>query len=216
MLAVGGAVDIARGDALLMTRTSKSDDRKVALRKEAHARRRALADKEALSRRISATLAARPEYLAARTVLFYVDFGDEVRTRPLIVEALTQGKHVVVPYCVGSRLGLFHLRDMNELVEGTYTILEPRTELREQEDRQVDLAEVDLVVVPGVAFDARGARLGHGRGYYDRLLADARPETVLIALAFECQMFPEIPAEPHDVLMDWIITEDHVYRGKGR
>lgn len=105
-----------------MTRMSNQDDRKAAIRAEAHARRRALADKDALSRRILATLAARPEFLAARTVLFYVDFGDEVRTRPLMVEALAQGKRVVVPYCVGSRLGLFHLRDMNELVEGTYTI----------------------------------------------------------------------------------------------
>ena len=82
-------------------------------------------------------------------------------------------KRVVVPYCVGRRLELFRLTDMDELAEGTFTILEPRPELRERPERRVDVAEVDLVVVPGVAFDARGGRLGHGQGYYDRLL-DAR------------------------------------------
>ncbi|MCX7427588.1 MAG: 5-formyltetrahydrofolate cyclo-ligase [Planctomycetia bacterium] len=192
------------------------DERKAAIRAEARARRRDRADKDAASRRICGTLAARPEFLAARTVLFYVHFGDEVRTQAFLAETLRGDKRVAVPYCVGRRLELFRLTDMNELAEGTFTILEPRPELRDRPERRVDVAEVDLVVVPGVAFDARGGRLGHGQGYYDRLLKHARPDATLVALAFECQMFAEIPVGPHDVVVDWVITEEHVYQGRGR
>jgi 5-formyltetrahydrofolate cyclo-ligase len=199
-----------------MMHTQDHDERKAAIRAEAHARRHALADKDAASQRIRETLTARPEFLAARTVLFYVHFGDEVRTQPLLAETLRGNKRVVVPYCVGRRLGLFRLDNLDELAEGTFTIQEPRPELRERPERRVDVAEVDLVIVPGVAFDARGGRLGHGQGFYDRLLTHARPETTLVALAFECQMFAEVPVGPRDVLMDWVITEEHVYRGRGR
>lgn len=195
---------------------STPEDRKKAIRAEATARRRAQADKDAVSRRICQTLAERSEYRDARCVLFYVDFGDEVRTRPLLAETLASSKQVAVPYCVGEQLRLFRLTNLDELVEGTFTILEPRTELRDRPGRRVDLAEVDLVVVPGVAFDVQGNRLGHGRGYYDRLLSRARRETALLALAFECQIFPEIPVGPRDVAMDWLITENQVYHGKGR
>jgi 5-formyltetrahydrofolate cyclo-ligase len=77
--------------------------------------------------------------------------------------------------------------------------------------KQVDPKSIDLVMVPGVAFDRRCARMGHGKGYYDKLLENTRPETPLIALAFECQLFPEIPVAPHDVFMNKIITEKAVY-----
>ena len=68
----------------------------------------------------------------------------------------------------------------------------------------------------GVAFDVSGGRLGHGRGYYDRLLADVRPDAPLVALAFECQLFPPIPMGTHDVYMDLVVTEKEIYRGRGR
>jgi 5-formyltetrahydrofolate cyclo-ligase len=80
----------------------------------------------------------------------------------------------------------------------------------------VGVEELDLVVVPGVAFDRAGGRMGHGKGYYDKLLEHARPDTPLVALAFECQLFPEIPAEAHDVFMDKVVTEAAVYEGRGR
>jgi 5-formyltetrahydrofolate cyclo-ligase len=75
---------------------------------------------------------------------------------------------------------------------------------------------LNLVMVPGVAFDRRGARMGHGKGYYDKLLEHARPDTPLVALAFECQLFDEIPTAEHDVFMDKIITEKAIYPGRGR
>jgi 5-formyltetrahydrofolate cyclo-ligase len=105
---------------------------------------------------------------------------------------------------------------MDELAIGMYKILEPKPELREQPAKRVEVGELDLIMVPGVAFDARGGRMGHGFGYYDKLLEHARAQTPLVALAFECQMFPEIPTQSHDVFMDKIITERAVYSGKGR
>jgi 5-formyltetrahydrofolate cyclo-ligase len=80
----------------------------------------------------------------------------------------------------------------------------------------VDVKSLDIVMVPGVAFTREGARMGHGKGYYDKLLEHARPDAPLVALAFECQLFPEIPTQAHDVFMDKIITEKGVYTGKGR
>jgi 5-formyltetrahydrofolate cyclo-ligase len=105
---------------------------------------------------------------------------------------------------------------MDELEIGMYKILEPKTELRDVAAKKIDVKELDLVMVPGVAFDARGARMGHGMGYYDKLLEHARPDAPLVALAFECQLFPEIPTDAHDVFMDKIITEKRTIQGKGR
>ena len=73
-----------------------------------------------------------------------------------------------------------------------------------------------MILVPGVGFDARGGRTGHGKGYYDKLLENAKPETPLISLAFECQMFDEIPMQSHDIFMDKVVTETRVYDGIGR
>ncbi len=67
-----------------------------------------------------------------------------------------------------------------------------------------------------MAFDRRGGRLGHGRAYYDRLLTNARPDAPLLAPAFECQLFPEVPMAPHDVYMDKVVTEEGIYQGMGR
>jgi 5-formyltetrahydrofolate cyclo-ligase len=105
---------------------------------------------------------------------------------------------------------------MEELALGMYRILEPRAELRTLPEKQVDVKDLDLVIVPGVAFDRRGARMGHGKGYYDKLLEHARRDTPLIALAFECQLFEEIPMAPHDIFMDAVVTEKAFYPGRGR
>jgi 5-formyltetrahydrofolate cyclo-ligase len=190
--------------------------RKKQIREQAHANRNQQADKDELSRRICATFMALPEYSAARTVMFYVDVRSEVRTRHSLPEALQSGKRIVVPYCVENELELFHLTSMDELQIGMYRILEPKPELRALPEKKVEVAALDLIMVPGVAFDRRGARMGHGFGYYDRLLEHARPETPLVALAFECQLFDHIPTQAHDVFMDKIITEKTIYTGQGR
>ncbi len=148
--------------------------------------------------------------------MFYVDVRDEVRTRQALPEALKSGKRIVVPYCVDGELELFWLEDMNELELGMYRILEPKAELRDVASKNLQPEDLDLVMVPGVAFDREGGRTGHGKGYYDKLLQHARIDAPLIALSFECQLFEKIPAEDHDIYMDKVVTESAVYTGRGR
>ena len=189
---------------------------KKAIREQAHAARNALPNKDELSAVICERLAALPEYVRAHTVMYYVDVRSEVRTRHYLPTALTQGKRIVVPYCVNGELELFHLQYIDELAVGMYKILEPKAELRGLRGKRVEVGDLELVIVPGVAFDREGGRTGHGFGYYDKLLNRARPDAPLIALAFECQLFPRIPMQTHDVFMDKIVTEEAVYAGKGR
>jgi 5-formyltetrahydrofolate cyclo-ligase len=192
-------------------------ERKKAIREQAHANRNAQLDKDDLSKSICDRFMAMPEYAAAKTVMFYIDVRAEVRTRHSLPAALTSDKTIVVPWCNDrGELELFRLSNMDELAIGMYKILEPKPELRSLPEKQCTAEELDIVMVPGVAFDRRGARMGHGKGYYDKLLQHARPQTPLVALAFECQFFPEIPVAPHDIFMDKIITEAAVYEGLGR
>ena len=190
--------------------------RKTEIREQAHAARNALANKDELSRTIVGRFMALPEYASARTVLFYLDVRSEVRTRHDLPNALASGKKIVVPYCVDGELELFHLEHPDELALGMYRILEPKQELRTIEAKKVPVEALDLIMVPGVAFDRRGGRTGHGKGYYDKLLEHARRETPLVALAFECQLFDEIPMMEHDVFMDKVVTEAAIYDGRGR
>jgi 5-formyltetrahydrofolate cyclo-ligase len=194
----------------------ESQDLKKTIREQAHANRNAQADKEPLSQLICEKFAALSEFAAARTVMAYVDVRSEVRTRHYLPKLLACEKRIVVPYCVERDLELFRLESMDELAIGMYKILEPRPELRARPGKKVDVAELDLMMVPGVAFDRRGARMGHGFGYYDKLLEHARRDAPLVALAFECQLFPEIPTQAHDIFMDKIITETAIYPGQGR
>lgn len=189
---------------------------KKAIREQAHANRKAQENKEPLSERICETFIAQPEFAAAKTVMVYIDVRTEVKTRQHLPKLLEGDKRIVVPYCIDGELELFLLESMDELEIGMYKILEPKTELRNVAAKKIAVEELDLVMVPGVAFDARGARMGHGMGYYDKLLEHARPDAPLIALAFECQLFPEIPTDAHDVYMDKIITEERTIQGKGR
>lgn len=189
---------------------------KRTIREQAHASRNALPEKDEFSKLIAARVLALPEYQKAGTVMFYVDVRSEVRTRQALPMALESGKQIVVPYCVDGELELFHLESMDELELGSYRILEPRAELRTVPEKKVDPSKLDLILVPGVGFDRRGGRTGHGKGYYDKLLQHARLDAPLIALAFECQMFPEIPMAAHDVFMDKVVTEAAVYEGRGR
>lgn len=192
--------------------------RKAAIREQARKNRIAQKDKDELSRQICRRFMELPSYTTANTVMWYVDAGSEVRTRHSLPEALRHGKRVVVPWCVVERheLELFLLEDMSELVEGAYKILEPRPELRQLPGKTVRPDELDLVMVPGTAFDLRGGRMGQGKGYYDRLLAKVRPDAQVVGLAFECQIFDEIPVEPHDVFMDLVLTEYRALIGQSR
>jgi len=191
-------------------------ERKTAIRKQAHENRRNQPEKDSISESIVQRFMELPDYAKAETVMFYVDVRDEVRTRQALPQALASGKRIVVPYCVDGELELFWLESMDELELGMYRILEPKAELRNVAAKKLQPTDLDLIMVPGVAFDRNGGRTGHGKGYYDELLQHAKRTTPLVALAFECQMFDEIPAESHDIYMDKVVTENAVYNGKGR
>ena len=189
---------------------------KNAIRKQAHENRKAQLDKDAVSQKIVERFMQLDEYAAAKTVMFYVDVRDEVRTRQALPAAIASGKRIVVPYCVDGELELVWLENMDELELGMYRILEPTASMRTVERKKLQPTDLDLVMVPGVAFDRNGGRTGHGKGYYDKLLQHARLDAPLIALSFECQLFDKIPAESHDIFMDKVVTEAAVYQGKGR
>ncbi|EMI54491.1 5-formyltetrahydrofolate cyclo-ligase [Rhodopirellula sallentina] len=199
-----------------MTASSTSPDdlerTKQQIRAAAHSARDTEPDKDLASRAITDRLFTLPQYAAAEYVLWYIDVRSETRTRHALPEALEGGKNVVVPYCIGEELGLFHLESVDELATGRFGILEPKESLRPLKEKRVPIDRIDLILVPGVAFDRQGGRIGHGKGYYDKLLAGARTDTLRVALAYECQLFDEIPMMPHDVAMNLVITETAVYR----
>lgn len=201
-----------------MSDSAPSISPKAALREQARKARIAQKNKDEVSRVIVEKFLGLPAYSRAKTVMFYVDAGSEVRTRHLLPEVLKHGKRIIVPYCIveTNELELFHLEAFEELVEGAYKILEPAKELRAKPGKIVQPEELDLVMVPGTAFDPQGGRMGQGKGYYDRLLARVRLDAPLVALAFQCQIFPEIPVNEHDVYMDLVLTESNTYQGQCR
>jgi 5-formyltetrahydrofolate cyclo-ligase len=140
------------------------------IRRSASKARRSQTDKEQESRRAIQRVWAMPQYRRAGVVLWYVDVRDEVRTRHALPAMLESEKVVVVPYCEGDDLRLFRLVSLEELGPGSFGILEPLEAMKKAADRAVDPSQLDLAIIPGVAFDSGGGRLGHGRGYYDRLL----------------------------------------------
>lgn len=166
-----------------------------------------LPDKDRHSEAIWARLLAMEPFQVAATVMCYVHTRDEVRTQPFLPTILNSGKTLVVPYCNGDELGLFRLESVEELSPGTWGILEPAESLRALSQRRVDVSQLDLIVVPGAAFDRQGGRVGHGKGYYDRLLRRTRTDARRIAVAYQCQIYPSVPMLPHDVYVDGIITE---------
>ena len=145
-------------------------------------------------------------------MLCYVSFRSEVSTHAFIARMWADRKRVVVPYCVAQHLELFCLNSFDDLAPGTLGILEPKPELREQDQRRAEVQELDLLVIPGLAFDRQGGRLGYGKGYFDRLLPGRGPDALLAAVAFECQLFDTVPMQPYDVRVDAVITETDIYR----
>ncbi len=201
-----------------VTQPTTPQTMKAFLREMARKNRIAQKNKDEVSLTICKKFMELPAYASAKTVMWYVDAGSETRTRHMLPTALTHGKRVVVPWCVveTNELELFLLEDMEELIAGAYKILEPRPELRELPNKKVKPEELDLVMVPGTAFDTHGGRMGQGKGYYDRLLAHARADAPLVGIAFDCQVFDEIPVAEHDVFMDMVLTESRSIIGKGR
>lgn len=149
------------------------------------------------------------EYLQADTIMAYVDFRNEVQTGDIIIDALNRGKKVVVPITDVANKKLTPSQLLNfpgDLAPGTWGILEPRPECV----RPAAPEEIDLVIVPGVAFDTAGNRLGYGGGFYDRFLLNTKPGCLYAALAFEMQIRPNVYPGEYDLPIHLLITEKRI------
>lgn len=140
------------------------------------------------------------EYQEAEDLLFYLSKEDEIETQNLIEDALKDGKNVYVPCIQGDQLIVCPLTKDSDLQVGPFGVLEPVNKEDCTHPKQID-----LILVPGLAFDKRGHRLGYGKGYYDRFLKQT--EAFKIGLAFTEHVLDELPIEPHDVPLDLIITD---------
>lgn len=163
----------------------------------------------AKSRSIGRRLRRLKIYRRAKILLCYVAFDGEVETRPILRRALADGKRVAVPVTVTSskRLYAAEIRDPDRDLRrrGPFGIPQPG-----RAGRRIPLKKLDLVLMPGVAFDRRGHRLGRGGGYFDRLLARLPAAARRVGLAFEFQLLRELPVESHDLPACAVVTEKEV------
>ena len=150
------------------------------------------------SAKILAALETHPAFRTAHTVLLYHSLKDEVDTHEFI-RKWSSKKQILLPVVVGNELEVRKYTTPEELVQGAFGIKEPMGELF------TNYALIDLIVVPGVAFDTKGNRLGRGKGYYDRLLPHI-PSAYKAGICFPFQIVEEVPAESFDIRMDEIIT----------
>lgn len=188
-------------------------DAKRSLRERVIAARDAVAPEQRAeaSAAIAARIAALPSFERASVVLLTLPFRSEWDATLLARRALASGKRVAVPRVdpVARMLRVLLIKDLQRDVEAGYrAIPEPRTGCA-----GIALEEIDWVLVPGVAFDAAGRRLGYGGGYYDRLLPLLRPKARRIAGAFDVQFVDAVPAAPHDITVDCIVTENRMIDG---
>jgi 5-formyltetrahydrofolate cyclo-ligase len=158
-------------------------------------------DRSRKSKIVKEALLRTKVFKKAKTVMFYIAFGGEVETREMIKEAKRLGKRITVPVCKDRRITLRPcILDKNaRLRRGALGVCEPLLK------RFVRAEDLDLVIVPGIAFDKEGHRLGRGRGCYDRFLKRLPKEIPTIGLAFDFQILPKIPAKTHDINVNKVI-----------
>jgi 5-formyltetrahydrofolate cyclo-ligase len=187
-------------------------ERKQELRAQALHKRRAIAREElaALSSRVEANLVSLKEYKGATLVISYCAKDDEVQTRPIIERALADGKRVavIVTDVPSKTLSFSEIKSFeDDLAPGAFGIREPKPGLI----RPVTIDQAEVVLVPLVAWDEKGRRLGYGAGYFDRALAGVKGITK-VGLALESQRLAQVPESRHDVPLDVIVTERRVIR----
>ena len=182
-------------------------EEKQQLRAVMRARERQLSDRyrRESDQAIAAHLTAMPEYQAAGTIFCFVGTPHEIDTRPILESALAAGKRLCVPLCTGP--GMMELRQittLSQLSPGAYGIPEPP-----EDAPTVSVDETDFAILPCLTCNHLGHRLGQGQGYYDRFLAHYRSGAVL--LCREKLIREEIPLEPHDYPIPWVLTERGLY-----
>jgi 5-formyltetrahydrofolate cyclo-ligase len=150
-----------------------------------------------------------PELRTARTLALYTAHGGEVDLAGLATRCRDRGVRTALPRVTRDALVLVATAADEELHPGYRGIAEPT-------GPPLDPGEIDLVVLPGVAFDPLGGRLGRGGGHYDRLLAQLPARTLRVGVGFACQLVPSVPREAHDAGLDLVVTDRAVYRAPSR
>jgi 5-formyltetrahydrofolate cyclo-ligase len=153
-----------------------------------------------LSLRIQDHVINSKEFQSAQIIGAYFTFGSEVMTDSIIAQSKREGKKVALPSVEGDRITFYEFLSNDHLVKGKFGILEPLP--------CSPMDKMDLLIVPGIAFDKKGYRLGYGHGYYDRLLAGKKYFS--IGLAFSSQLVENVPHDEHDRQLDAIVTEDGI------
>lgn len=176
---------------------------KDALRRRLRAARAAIppAERARLAAAVEERLFALPALRRARTVLVFDAFGSEVPTEELVRGLMEQGKRVLLPVVQGRDMFAAELRPGDPLVPTSYGPREPA------QRTPVDPAEVDVVVVPGLAFDRKGYRVGYGAGYYDRYLARLPERALRVGIGFHLQLVEGVPRRAGDEPLDVVVTD---------
>ncbi|MFH0875292.1 MAG: 5-formyltetrahydrofolate cyclo-ligase [archaeon] len=153
---------------------------------------------------IKKTLASMEEYKNAKSIFFYISFNSEVDTHALINEAILDGKQVLVPKINNDNIDIYEIDTFDNLKKNKFGILEPA--IAQKHEASV----IDLCIVPGIAFDKKGNRLGFGKGYYDKILKKINSKK--IALAYDFQIIENVPKEEYDISMDILVTESGIIK----
>lgn len=182
-----------------------------ALLRDRSARARAglpLRSRETASRVVAERLLTVPEVQTARVIAAFHPHGSEVAIQPALAHLLDRGVELLLPWVEGQQLQLSAVVDLGALRPGWRGVLEPDPGTR----RPTKAGDVEVAIVPGLAFDLDGGRLGYGGGHIDRLLARLGSHVTVVAPAFAIQLVESVPREPHDEPVDVIVTEHAVHR----
>ena len=173
---------------------------KSALRKSIRDQKRAMTEGQIQekSRLLGEKLFACPAYRNATSIYGYLPYNQEVRTTPMLEQALKDGKRVAVPKCYGDEMRFLWMEDLSLVENGYAGIPEPIADTPVADDPTA------LVLMPGLAFDPEGHRIGYGGGFYDRFLA-AEPTHPTVALCYDFQMLPKLETEDHDIPIDLVL-----------
>lgn len=174
-------------------------DKKI-LRSQIRQRKRQMTEAEIVSasRRLGELFLESEQYRQAKTIYGYLPYNQEVRTVPILQQALLDGKRVAVPKVYGDEMKFIYMDDLSLVSQGYAGIPEPVADGPVADDPRA------LVLMPGLAFDREGRRIGYGGGFYDRFLMN-EPEHPTIALCYEFQMVEELPTEEFDVPVDCVL-----------
>ena len=173
---------------------------KKELRRSIRERKRAMTEEEIVSRseKLAELFYASEAYKNAKTIYGYLPYNQEVRTVPMLEQALRDGKRVAVPKCYGEEMKFIFMDDLSKVEKGYANIPEPIA------DEPVADDPTALVLMPGLAFDPQGHRMGYGGGFYDKFLA-SEPEHPTVALCYDFQMMEHLDTEDHDIPVDLVL-----------